>query len=455
MNRVARSIIILLGFALLTDSRANDGEYLGLRYQIDVSAGSDYGIGMRIQPDGKLLLVGTCAVPAYEFCAARLNRDATYDTTFGSANLGYQTFVVNDVPPTPASAFLLLPDGRTVIIGTVDTSDAYVGLIERIDANGQFETWNTVHLTNASHPYPILTAMALQSDGEIVIVGSANRDATGNRDFAITRINAGDLSHDASFNHDDFKFIAFDLNGPSGPAGDEAVAVAIQGDGKIVVGGYSDSPGGSIQPTLTRLLPDGSTDLSFGVSGRSVQSWGTYGRLASMVIDRDGSIVLAGFGYETQSSSPTFVVSRLAPDGSLDPNFGKCFLPVCVPQPVFIDFPYFTDGSSYATSLTIQSDGKILIAGRTQRDASGNSFFAVARVDQDGNLDPSFGAGGLSVGISGPDPGLNDDAKSIQIGNGGIMISGTTFDVAESKYRFSTARLSLDLIFSSRFEARR
>lgn len=455
MNRCACLLTILSGLALLSDARANDGEYLGLRYQIDVTSGQDYGIGMRIQPDGKLLLVGSCYTPDALFCAARLNPDATYDTTFGAANLGYEAIVDNGIPQTAASAFALMPDGRAVIVGTALGSNFSVGIIARLQPNGQLAGWSTVHLTNADPPYPAVNAIAVQPDGKVVVVGSANRDSSGNVDFGIARLD-DDFLDDPTFNGEEPKLVAFDLNGPSGPANDAAVAVAIQRDGKILVGGNSDAPGNTTQPTLTRLMPDGSMDMSFGIGGRAVQSWGLFGVLNAMTVDRDGTILLAGYGFETltDDAPAEFVVSRLSPDGSLDPYFGKCFLPVCVPGPVFIDFPYYPNGYSVANALTIQSNGKILIAGETQRSVSGN-YFAIARVDQNGNLDPSFGAGGLSVGIIGPEPGVNDYINSIQVGNGGIMISGRTYDAAEGKYRFSTGRVSLDLIFSSQFETRR
>lgn len=453
MNRCALLLAIFLGVTCLSDSRANDGEYLGLRYQIDVSPGIDYGLGMRLQPDGKMLLAGSCYIPSAVFCATRLNSDASYDTTFGSANLGYETIVEGQIPQTAASAFALTPDGRAAIVGTAYGADYSIGILGLLQANGVLQAWQVLHLTNANPPHQIVSAIAVQPDGKFVVVGSANRDASGNIDFGILRLNS-DLSYDESFNGGEPKLVAFDLGGPSGPTEDDATAVAIQRDGKILVAGYSVAPVSTLQPTLTRLMPDGSMDTTFGTGGRAVQSWGLFGQLNTIALDRDGSIVLAGYGYETATSHAEFVVSRLSPNGQLDPSFGKCFLPACVPGPVFIDFPYYTNGVSIAAALTIQSDGKILVAGQTQRSESGN-FFAVARVDQDGNLDPKFGNGGLSVGIIGPEPGVSDDVKSIAVGNGGIMISGTTFDVAEGKNRFSTGRLSLDLIFSSHFETRR
>lgn len=457
MNRFVLFLTVFASLVVFATAGANDGGYLGLRYQIDVSPGDDDGIGMRIQPDGKLFLAGTCYNPDGVFCATRLNPDATYDTTFGTLHLGYETIPVGSAVTT---AFALTADGGAVIVGTNDgLNGPSYGVVARLRADGSLNTasglgWVTLTFgSGVSYPSSSISAVALQPNGKIVLVGRVTRDETGNVDFGIIRLNS-DLTVDSSFNGGNPQVVAFDLNGPSGADEDSAKAVVILSDGKILVAGVSDAPGNARQPTLARLLPDGTMDPSFGASGKKALTWGVYGVSTAMAVDRDGTVLLAGYGRATTTSSTDFVISRLSPDGTIDPKFGKgCILPGCPPGPVFLDFAYYSASYDFGEALTIQSDGKILIAGEAQRSDTGY-FFAVARVDENGIPDPTFGSGGLAGGIIGPEPGYTDFLSSIAVGNGGIMISGKTYDIAEGKYRFSTGRLSLDLIFSNHFETR-
>src|SRR6266540_2231387 len=135
-------------------------------------------------------------------------------------------------------------------------------------------------------------------------------------------------------------------------ASDAGSAVALQSDGNIVVAGDAVSSGGKTQIAVARVMPGGTFDTSFGVQGETVAPLGgtfEIGRAVALQPDRD--IVVAG----TAGIMPdqNMAVVRLTPAGAFDTGFGNG-------GKSLVDFSTGND-AGYAVSL--QSDGKILVAG--------------------------------------------------------------------------------------------
>src|SRR2546426_2863336 len=150
-------------------------------------------------------------------------------------------------------------------------------------------------------------AVALQADGKIVVAGSSSAGAVG-ADFALARYNPGG-SLDPTFGSGGRVLTDFGVD-------DEARAVALQADGKIVVaGGF----GGAFF-ALARYNPNGTLDTSFGSEGRVFTNFGGRDGARALALQADGKIVAAGF------TSSGFGVRRrcaLAPDrpgGPLGPQ---------------------------------------------------------------------------------------------------------------------------------------
>src|SRR5436190_17691730 len=181
---------------------------------------------------------------------------------------------------------------------------------------------------------------------------------------------AGDL--DRAFGTDGK--VTTDLSGRE----DEARAVAIQSDGKIVAVGLSE--GSNVDFAVARYNVDGSLDITFGNAGKVITDFVGYADVASsVVIQRDGKIVVAG--YAGNGSNSDFALARYNLDGSLDTAFG-------IGGRVTTDF----GREDRASIFLIQTDGNIVTAGTTG-EASGRDF-ALARYTQDGTLDITFGVGG-------------------------------------------------------------
>jgi uncharacterized delta-60 repeat protein len=226
-------------------------------------------------------------------------------------------------------------------------------------------------------------AVALQSDGKIVVVGKALDGTTGSQDdIAIARLTStGQL--DTAFDGDGRKVIALDLvpNGQDLPS-----AVAVQSDGKILILGSVETVPGSgsdAQTFLVRLNPDGSFDNTFDGDGKLIVSVDNGSYPASLAIQTDGKIVVAGSAWPTNNSDSYFVVLRLNSDGSPDTGFATSGV-------------YRGAFHGHAYSVALDSSGRILAAGVGDGLGKGHTDFAVVRLGSAGAPDSTFSGDGAA-----------------------------------------------------------
>jgi uncharacterized delta-60 repeat protein len=171
---------------------------------------------------------------------------------------------------------------------------------------------------------------------------------------------------------------------PAGASDDYAHAVAVQADGKIVVAGGSAENLGDF--AVVRLERDGDLDPSFGDGGLVTTSLpGVSSEVAyAVAVQSGGEIVVAGAATST-ATGRDFALVRYTEDGELDETFGDGGVVVTS----------FTNDSDTAYALVLQDDGKIVVGGSANLGTSATGVdFALARYNQDGSLDESFGTGG-------------------------------------------------------------
>ena len=182
-----------------------------------------------------------------------------------------------------------------------------------------------------------------------------------------------------------------------GTGTDRAAAVAAQSDGKTVVVGWADvGDVGSDQLVVLRYNVDGTLDNSFstdGVDTQDVSTGADYGYGVAVYPNagsaHDGKIVAVGYGYGTTHD---IIVLRYNPDGTLDTSFssdGKVLLDVGT---ALSSTPGTQD---FARSVALQSDGKILVAGKSSNNV------LVVRFNTDGTLDSSFDTDGVVTTVVG------------------------------------------------------
>lgn len=190
-------------------------------------------------------------------------------------------------------------------------------------------------------------------------------------------------------------------------------AIAIQSDGKIILGGeLGDFTADGNSSVLVRLNIDGTLDQSFGTGGKVINQGQIH--LSSLLIQPDGKILTSG-ATSVIEISHDFVVTRYNSNGSLDQSFANG--------------GYAVNGVGNANDVVLQPDGKILLVGTLPVFRNGSDFL-VARFNANGTADQSFGNGGrittsftsgLNSGDSALDGALQSDGKLVVLG----QISGT------------------------------
>jgi uncharacterized delta-60 repeat protein len=307
----------------------------GTRWTLFGSGEDSAASAVAIQADGKIVAVGSWYRGAgnHDFALARFNPDGSLDTSFSGDGKRTQGFGGSD----RAHGVAIQADGKIVVAGVGDGDFALARYNPDSSLDTSFSGDGTL-TTPFFGDTSITHAVAIQADGRIVAAGT--RVASSDYDFALARYNPNG-SLDTAFSGDGI--LTTSITG----ADDEARAVAIQADGKIVAAG---GLGGFL---LARYNADGSLDTSFDGDGTS-NSFSA--RAAAVGIQADGRIVAAG------TAGGDFVLARYNPYGGLDPSFSD-------------DGRLTTDfgGSDVGAGLAIQADGRIVVAG------TANADFALAR----------------------------------------------------------------------------
>jgi uncharacterized delta-60 repeat protein len=299
---------------------------------------------MAIAPDGKIVLVGTVNDPdtLADIAVARFNADCTPDTTFGGDGLVTTDY---DDSNDGAHGVVVQPDGKVVVIGFTDAShELGTGIVGRYLADG---TPDPSFGFGDPFPYGVPdypSDVALQPDGKIVVAGEAYQLSGGGAHlrFAVARFRANG-NRDTSFSGDGAVRTRFGADRSDG-----AAAVAIQADGKILAAGYTRK-GASSDFALARYKPGGRLDTAFSGDGKQRTDFGGRSDGASgVVLQANGRAVLAGF------AGGRFAVARYRTGGKLDATFGG-------DGKVRTRFGS-NDGDS-ASDVALQADGRILVGG--------------------------------------------------------------------------------------------
>jgi len=335
------------------------------------SKGNNYGSGVALQPDGKIIVVGDSYYDtSREVLVLRCNSDGSLDSTFGKGGVATyrsQTKENEDL----SFGVKLQSDARIVVVGSTHNGKNYEPMILRYNSNGSLDSsfgkGGVVTYKGLSDANVWGRAVAIQHDGRIVMVGVSY--TTKKCDVVTVRYNA-DGSLDKGFGEGG---VAPSTCPPGGR--DWGRSIAIQSDGKIIVAGNTRL-GENTNILLLRYNANGKPDTTFGMGGiasyQSLVKKGNWGQ--SVALLPDGKILIVGNSLSGPKKEA--YIARCNSDGTMDSSFGK---------EGFVLANYLPDGNSWGFAVTSQPDGKIIVVGYAQ--SGKNRDILVARYKKDGTPD--------------------------------------------------------------------
>ena len=408
----------------------------------------NFGYSIVIQPDGKIVMAGNTYDGNLGFnivAISRYNTDGTLDITFGT--LGKNTATIQNNSVTCYSVGLQ-STGKIVVCGVYATSFNNI-FLARFTSNGaldgSFGGGFGYVITAASAFGPVTFnngncmsySLAIQSDDKIVVGGEVENPTTNFIYFGLARYTATTGGLDGTFGTSGT--VAQLFNNTDDEAGN---SVAIQSDGKILLGGNVRTHNGSnFRFAVSRYSTSGAVDTTFGVNGLVTISQFLPGSLdfcSSIKIQSNGYIVLGGNITKSTGENCNAIARFNTTTNTIDLTFGT-------------NGKVITDLSSSSTNLTcnsiaLQTDDKIVLAGYYTVNPSSvtSESFSLARYNTtDGSLDTTFGISGTGLVLTDlvalP---FKERGQSVAIQpDGKVLVGGTqgTFDDSDIYY-FMLAR---------------
>lgn len=347
------------GIARLTSSGGLDSTFVA---GTGVSGGTAVVYAVAIQSDGKILIAGdfTSYAGTSRNRIARLHSNGSLDTTF-------------DPGAGPGAAIYRLAiqsDGK-IVVGGIFSGYGGRSYLARLNTDGSLDS---TYMTSGGPDAPVY-ALVLQSDGKAVIGGSFWY-VSGAWRYGVARMNT-DGTLDTSFNAG---------NGPN----NWVLAVAVQSDGKIVIGGRFTNVNSITRNGIARLESTGGLDTGFS-SSPGVQAASNM-QVSTLALQPDGRILLGGF-FDTIDALPRLNIGRVNSSGAVDTSFSPG-----------------SGANNAVTSFAVQPDLRIIATGSfTQYNTQAR--YRALRVEPSGSLE-------------GPMPRVE---RGVVIGNGGVdVVAGTS-----------------------------
>ena len=380
------------------------------KLKMDIVTGkSDEAWAVALQPDGKIVAVGE-TVPSstnHNIALARFTSAGALDTTFNTTGKK-----VTDLGGVEGANGIVIDKstGKIIVAGSKcsSTGSPCDVAVLRYNPNGSLDTSfnGTGYRVDdfGGGDNGSWGAVALQSDGKIVVGGYMNNKTSKNVDFAVYRYTSkGAL--DTTFNATGKKSIPFSTG-----SNDYIYGMAIQtGDGKIIVAGATCLPT-NCSFALARLNTNGALDTTFNSTGKQTTNFGGNDAAYGMTLQSNGKIILVG---QTGWDPYNFALARYNTNGALDTTFAGTGKMV---------FDFSASGqTNYARTVRVQkSDGKIVVCGNS------NGNFALARLTSAGALDTTFnGTGEVNIDFGGDD---RCRGVAIQPADGKYVLAGRTND---------------------------
>jgi uncharacterized delta-60 repeat protein len=338
-------------------------------------------LALAVQADGKVLVGGNFTQIAGQTCRglARLNADGPFDSSFNSGVTGNVYCVA------------LEPDSRIIVGGNFSAPGGRLPIcIGRLNPDGSVDdAFNTT--ANGR-----VNCLAIQPDGKILVGGSFSSLCQQSRNFL------GRLNRDGTLDPTFAPKIVYSGGSPPG-----VYAMALQPDGKIVVGGAISSLGGQTRNYLGRLNSDGSVDTAFNPGANNI--------VECFAFEANGGLLVGG-EFTTLAGQTCTNIGRLTLEGTLDTSFN----------------PRANRG---VWAIAPQTDGKILAAGSFST-LGGIARTNIGRLNPDGTLDTSF-----SIQLTATVPFISASINALAIQSDGRVLVGGWFASLAGQLRNGIGRL--------------
>jgi len=356
---------------------------------IDFGGNVDTAYAVTIQTDGKIVIAGETLVlgGTADFAVARVSSLGVLDATFsGDGKATYDFTGANDA----AYGLAVQPDGKILLAGMAGMGSTDWALVRLTDLGIPDPAFgvNGRVTTDFNQMNDIAKGVVILPDGKIVVAGTAVNSG-GGWDFALARYTSAGIP-DGTFQNGGKLLI--DINGGSS---DEVRAFKGTADGKLVIGGESNSQGGWVKLALVRCSIDGVLDSSFDGDGKVLASFNSEGNnlMGGIAVSGAGVIAVAA-RIDSRATNSGFNVIRILNNGKLDSRFGAGGRVNTV----------FGLSERWSHDVAFQTDGKIVAVGSVR----GYSDFGVARYNSQGIAAGSDfnGDGRAEIGVYRPSEGM-------------------------------------------------
>ena len=419
------SFVIIQSFILWSPAYAQQPGDLDLTFGangiVTADAGNlglDDGVGVIKQlNDGQLMIAGrgrTIGFPPYEsyLMLVKFQQNGTLTSGFGQNG-----FVITDLGGDNEGlvSFYEKENGKIIAGGTSNQIGIFEHVLIQFTGEGSLDLTfgdNGIVYDSQTVFGSVLTSLTMNQQDEFLATGTANGDVML-----------------AKYASDGFAADNFGISGRVIHNLGELETITdciVQTDGKILLAGTQAESGNPEGVILLRLLPDGSLDLSFNLSGWANLSLSTNNnRPADITLLESGKILVIGFTTNQAETAFEIFALRLMPDGSYDSSFGTNGI-------ARYDIG---SGDDYASAVVLQPDGKAIIGG-TANNGNDNNFCLI-RINEDGSLDPTFGNNGIVITEISPD---NDGIADMELqADGKLVVAGTARvgtndDIAIARY---------------------
>jgi uncharacterized delta-60 repeat protein len=339
----------------------------------DFNNGVDEAYAVALLPNKKILAAGIATINHQNFSLAQYKADGSLDKSFGKDGKVHSYF---GKIFTYTYCVAVQADGKILLGGSMSSDKGNYGdyfLLIRYNKNGSLDSSfanngiDTIIISNTFNTGGAFRSILLQPDGKIIGAGSSSGT---NYNYTVMRFMPTGKP-DSSFGINGITRTIF--------GNDFAVGACLQPDGKIIVGGN-----GSAEFLFMRYNTDGSLDKGFGNKGIVSANFGS-GNIRStcraIALQSDGKIVAAGEIQNYREAIEGIILTRFNADGTTDYSFGN-------------RGGYSLNKFNYTVlckAMALQPNGKIVLAGST---LSNQFSFGVARYNNDGSVDTSFGPNG-------------------------------------------------------------